>query len=187
MWLLAGLGNPGDKYAGNRHNVGFMALDAIADECSAPGFRSKFQSLMAEAKIDGQKVVLLKPQTMMNNSGEGVRAAAQFFKIPPERIIVFYDELDLPFGKLRVKCGGGAAGHNGIKSIKAHMGTDAFWRVRIGIDHPGDKSRVANYVLSDFSKAEQKALEPLLWAIGKHAHYLIENKDSEFMTRIAEA
>lgn len=187
MWLFAGLGNPGDDHARNRHNVGFMAADSIADEHGFPPFRSKFQGEIAEGRIDGEKIALLKPQTFMNESGQSVAKAAKFFKIPPEHIVVFYDELDLEPGKIRVRKGGGAAGHNGIRSCVSHLGSPEFWRVRIGIGHPGDKRRVSGYVLSDFSKAEQEWAEPLLQAIAKNAALLIEGNDSDFMTRVAES
>ncbi len=184
MWLLVGLGNPGDKYARNRHNVGFMAVDAIADEYGFPPFRKKFHGLLAEGNIGGEKVALLKPQTMMNNSGASVVQAAKFFKIPAERVVVFYDELDLPPGKVRVKQGGGAAGHNGIRSIDNHIDNN-FHRVRIGIGHPGDKARVHGYVLSDFAKAEEPLFGDLLPVIAKHAPLLLENKESNFMGKVA--
>ncbi len=155
MLLLVGLGNPGSKYAKNRHNAGFMAVDAIAD---AHGFSSeskKFQGLFRTGMVDGVKVGALKPTTFYNEAGNAVRAAAQFHKIEPDQIIVFHDEIDLAPGKLRVKKGGGAAGNNGLKSITAHMGPD-FWRVRIGVGHPGRKEAVMPHVLSDFSKAERE-------------------------------
>ena len=186
MWLIAGLGNPGDKHQKNRHNVGFMAVDAIADEHGIGPFRAKFQSEMAEGRIGGEKVVLLKPQTFMNESGQGVGKAAKFYKIAPDRVIVFHDELDLDPGKCRVKMGGGVAGHNGLKSIKSHLGTADFMRVRIGIGHPGDKNRVSGYVLSDFAKADQDWVERLVPAIGRYADLLLEGSD-DFMTRVAEA
>lgn len=191
MWLFVGLGNPGDKYAGNRHNIGFMAIDAIAGEYGFPAFKSKFQGLVAEGRIAGEKVILLKPQTYMNESGQSVGKAAKFYKIPPDdHIVVFHDELDLAPGKLRVKTGGGAAGHNGLKSIKAHLGTPEFKRIRIGIGHPrdygGDKNNVSPYVLSNFAKAEQGWVEQLVPAIAKHAGHLVEGNDSDFMTQIAQ-
>jgi len=160
MWLLVGLGNPGDKYKGNRHNIGFMVIDAIADGAvHFPPYKSKFQSHMSEAKVGDSRFVLLKPQTFMNESGQGVRKAAQCYKIPPERIISFHAALDLQPGDVRVKKDGGLAGHNGLKSIKAHLGTADFWRFRIGIGHPGDKNRVSDYVLSDFAKSEGAIVE----------------------------
>ena len=186
MWLLVGLGNPGDKYKNNRHNIGFMVIDAIADDNSAPAWRSKFSSQMAEARIGDEKVVLLKPQTFMNESGQGIGKAAKFYKIPPSKIIIFHDELDINPGKIRVKDGGGVAGHNGLKSARAHLGTADFKRVRLGIGHPGDKNRVSGYVLSDFAKSEQDWLERLIDAVPRHITMLLEDNADDFMTRVAE-
>ena len=187
MWLIVGLGNPDEKHEGNRHNVGFMAIEHIADTHDFEPFKKKFLGAVAKGKIGSETVLLLTPHTYMNNSGNSITQAAKFFKIPPEKIIVLYDELDLDPGKLRVKKGGGAAGHNGIRSAIAQLGTPDFWRVRIGIGHPGDKSRVSNYVLSDFSKAEQKWLEPLLESLANEIPLMLEGKESDFMTRVAEA
>ncbi len=187
MWLLVGLGNPGDKYAKNRHNIGFMALDAIADESGFPPWRDKFQGALSEGKIAGEKVALLKPQTMMNESGQSVGKASKFYKIPPENILVFHDELDLKNATVRIKKGGGNAGHNGLRSIQDHLGTPDFWRVRIGIDHPGDKNRVSGYVLSDFAKSDQDWVEDLISALAQNVGALIEGKNDDFMTRVAEA
>ncbi len=186
MWLIVGLGNPGDKYKGNRHNIGFMAVDAIAQAHRFTGFKSKFQGEFSEGRIGDEKVVLLKPQTYMNESGQSVGRCAKFYKIPPARIIVFHDELDLPPSKVRLKVGGGVAGHNGLKSIKAHLGTADFHRVRMGIGHPGDKSRVSGYVLSDFAKADAVWLERLVAACGKYASHLLAEKKDDFMTRVLE-
>lgn len=185
-WLFAGLGNPGEKYAANRHNIGFMAVDAIAADYGFPAWRSKFQGELAEGRIGDIKVILLKPLTYMNNSGQAVKAAAKFYKIDPARIVVFHDELDLEPGKIRIKQGGGNAGHNGLKSIEAHLGTPDFWRVRLGIGHPGDKARVHGYVLKDFAKAEKSWLEPLLAAIARHAGILAQGNISAFMSKVAE-
>lgn len=163
MWLFAGLGNPGEKYAHNRHNIGFMIADAIADgTVNFPPYRRKFEAEISEAPVAGAKVLLMKPQTFMNESGRAVGAAAKFYKIPPERIVVFHDELDLKPGEVRVKKGGGNAGHNGLKSIQAHLGTPDFWRVRIGIGHPGERNQVSNYVLSDFAKSDQGWVDDVL-------------------------
>ncbi len=160
MWLLVGLGNPGAKYENNRHNIGFKVIDAIADGAvNFPSYKSKFQADLSEANVRGEKFILLKPQTYMNESGISVGKTAKFYKIPPENIIVFHDELDIKPGDVRLKKGGGNAGHNGLKSIQAHLGTPDFWRFRIGIGHPGDKNRVSGYVLSDFAKAEQGMVE----------------------------
>lgn len=187
MWLFAGLGNPGDKYARNRHNIGFAALETIADEYGFSSFKSKFQGELSEGRIGGQKVALLKPQTFMNESGQSVGKAAKFYKIDPKRIVVFHDELDLDPGKVKVRLGGGLAGHNGLKSIKAHLSTPDFVRVRMGIGHPGDKNRVSGYVLSDFSKVDQNWLEPVLEATARNAPLLLEDKNNDFMTQLAEA
>ena len=184
MILIVGLGNPGAKYEKNRHNAGFMALDQIAEDYSFPAFKTKFQGHFAEGRIDGAKVALLKPQTFMNESGRSVQAAAKFYKIPPAQIIVFFDELDLEPGKIRVKTGGGNAGHNGLKSMQAHSGTPDFVRVRIGIGHPGDKAKVSNYVLSDFSKTERAQLEKLLPALSQHLPLLLAGEDSNYMSKV---
>jgi PTH1 family peptidyl-tRNA hydrolase len=163
MWLLVGLGNPGGNYADNRHNVGFMAVDAIADALGLSGkFRKKFQGEIAEGSVFGSKVLILKPQTYMNVSGQSVTAAAQFYKVAPEKIVVFHDEIDIEPNSVRVKKGGGTAGHNGLKSIQTHLGTPEYWRVRIGIGRSPYGGDVSDYVLSDFSKEEQVWLEPLL-------------------------
>ena len=186
MWLFVGLGNPGDKYARNRHNIGFEVVDAIVDAEGFPAFKSKFQGEITDGRIAGEKVALLKPMTFMNESGQSVGKAAKFYKIPPERIIVFHDELDLDPGKVKVRLGGGLAGHNGLKSMKAHLGTGDFWRVRIGIGHPGDKNRVSGYVLSDFSKEDAKWVEDGVYAMAKYAELLVQDKTDDYMTRVAE-
>lgn len=186
MWLLVGLGNPGDKYKNNRHNVGFMAVDQIARDNIFPPFKSKFQGELSEGRIGNQKVVLLKPMTYMNESGISVRKCADFYKIPPEKIIVFHDELDIEPARVKVKQGGGTGGHNGLKSMDAHLGDKDYWRVRLGIGHPGDKNRVSGYVLNDFSKEEQTWLEDWIYAVSKNINYMVEGKCDEYMTRIAE-
>ncbi|MBI4030311.1 MAG: aminoacyl-tRNA hydrolase [Proteobacteria bacterium] len=183
-WLFAGLGNPGGEYEGHRHNIGFMAADAIAAAHGFPAWRSKYQAQMAEGALGGMKVILLKPQTYMNDSGQSVAAAAKFYKIPAERTVVFHDELDLAAGKVKVKQGGGNAGHNGLRSIDAHLGAPDYWRVRLGIGHPGDKDRVHNYVLGDFSKADKRWLEPLLAAVAEHAPLLMGDA-AGFMSKVA--
>ncbi|PQA86782.1 aminoacyl-tRNA hydrolase [Hyphococcus luteus] len=185
MLLLVGLGNPGDKYARHRHNVGFMAVDAIADAAGFSPARSKFQGELREGLLGGEKTLILKPQTYMNDSGRSVGEAARFYKIAPEDIVVFYDELDLAPGKIRMKTGGGAAGHNGIRSIDAHIGNN-FRRVRIGIGHPGDKSRVTGHVLGDFSKTDQDWLGPMLEAIAGAAAHLADGDDNRFQTAVAQ-
>jgi PTH1 family peptidyl-tRNA hydrolase len=184
MLLFVGLGNPGEKYAKHRHNVGFMAVDAIVRRHGFSGAREKFQSLLSEGTIAGEKCLVLKPQTFMNESGRAVQAAIAFYKIPLARVYVFYDEIDLAPGKVRMKQGGGAAGHNGIRSIDAQCGP-MFWRVRIGVGHPGDKARVHGYVLGDFTKSEQAWLEPLLDALAAHAPLLADGRESDYMSKVA--
>jgi len=185
MKLLVGLGNPGSQYEGNRHNIGFMALDAIARANSITQFRSKHGGQLAEGSIGGEKVILLKPQTFMNRSGDSVQQVAQFYKIAPSDIVVLYDELDLAPGKVRVKIGGGNGGHNGLRSIDPQIGLD-YKRVRLGIGHPG-KEFVTHHVLGDFAKVDQVWLEPLLDAIGKHAGMLLDGDDNGFMNKLALA
>lgn len=161
MKLLVGLGNPGSSYEQNRHNAGFMAIDAIARHYTFEPWKTKFHGLLSAGTIDGHKTLLLKPHTFMNRSGQSVGECMRFYKLTPNDIIVMHDELDLPFAALKVKQAGGHAGHNGLRDCDAHIGKD-YWRLRIGIDHPGDKHQVSNYVLSDFTKAEQKELPHLL-------------------------
>jgi PTH1 family peptidyl-tRNA hydrolase len=185
MWLLVGLGNPGSQYAGNRHNIGFMAADSIARRHDFSDWKKKFKSLAAEGTLGGRKTLFLKPQTFMNDSGKAVQAAAAFHKIEPENVIVFYDELDLAPGKVRVKRGGGAGGHNGIRSIDAHIGPD-YWRVRLGIGHPGDKNLVTPYVLGNFFKEEMEGVEKLMDATAEHAPLLVGGKTDDFMTKVAQ-
>ena len=184
MKLLVGLGNPGEKHARHRHNVGYMAADEIARAYGFESWRNRFQGGVAEGKLDGVKCLLLKPTTYMNDSGQAVGEAARYYKIPSEDIIVFYDELDLQPGKLRVKTGGGSAGHNGIKSITSHIGGD-YVRVRIGIGHPGRKDLVHRYVLHDFASADQDWLDPLLDAIAKAAPNLVADNTANFMNEVA--
>jgi peptidyl-tRNA hydrolase, PTH1 family len=186
MLIIAGLGNPGQKHAGNRHNVGFMAADAIARRHSFSPWTSKFKALIAEGMIDGSKVLLVKPQTFMNLSGQSVGEAMRFYKLSPADLVVLYDELDLAPGKVRVKTGGGSGGHNGIRSLDAHCGKD-YRRVRIGIGHPGVKELVHGYVLGDFAKADAEWLDPLLEAIGDNAGLLVKGDDSAFMNRLSLA
>jgi PTH1 family peptidyl-tRNA hydrolase len=183
MILLVGLGNPGEKYARNRHNIGFMAADAIVRRHSFSPFRSRFQGLVSEGSFGGEKAIVLMPMTYMNESGRSVGEAMRFYKLTPADIVVFYDELDLEPGKLRMKTGGGAAGHNGIRSIAAHIGPD-FRRVRIGIGHPGVKERVLSHVLGDFAKADAVWLGPMLDAIADAAPLLAEGKDATFANKV---
>jgi PTH1 family peptidyl-tRNA hydrolase len=184
MLLLVGLGNPGDQYYDNRHNVGFMAVDEIVHRHRFPAWRRKFKSEISEGLLGVVKVLAMKPQTFMNRSGEAVAEAVNFYKLAPKDVVVLHDELDLPPGKLRMKVGGGHAGHNGLRDIERHIGSD-FRRVRIGIGHPGDKSRVTGYVLSDFAKADDVWLDPLIDAIADAAPHLATGQDEKFMTRVA--
>src|SRR5690242_15064355 len=183
MRLLVGLGNPGSRYAGNRHNIGFMAVDAIVRRHSFSSIRERFHGLTADGTIDGEKVLALAPQTFMNDSGRAVQAALQFFKLQPTDVIVIYDEIDLPLGKVRVKRGGGAGGHNGIRSIDAHIGTD-YWRVRMGVDHPGQKELVKAYVLMDFFKEEHAQVQAMLDAVSDAIPLMIAGDDGRFMNKV---
>jgi len=187
MRLIVGLGNPGDKYARNRHNIGFMAADEIHRKHSsfAP-WRSRFQAQVSEGRIGSDKVLLMKPSTFMNESGRAVGEAMRFFKIDPEDICVIYDELDLPPSKFRMKTGGGHGGHNGLRSITAHIG-ESYRRLRLGIGHPGDKKLVSNYVLGDFAKADADWLDPLLSEIAANAGLIAEGKDSQFANKLTLA
>ena len=184
MRLFVGLGNPGAKYAGNRHNIGYMAVERIAADHGFAPFRAKFQGLLSEGRLGRERIALLKPETFMNLSGQSVGEAMRFFKLEPADVVVFHDELDLAPGKCRVKLGGGHAGHNGLRSLHAHIG-DAYVRVRLGIGHPGHKDKVAPYVLSDFAKAEQDWLEDLLRGISDGAAFLAEGNDAKFMNAVA--
>lgn len=187
MHLIVGLGNPGDQYRHHRHNIGFMAVDAIAKRHNFSPFRSKFNGLIAEGTIEGERFLLLKPQTFMNRSGDSVGAAMKFYKLAPGDITVIYDELDLPPGKVKVKTGGGNGGHNGLRSIDPVIGKE-YQRVRLGIGHPGHKDRVTNHVLGNFAKADAGWLEQLLDAIADNAALLaVENGATKFMNRIALA
>jgi peptidyl-tRNA hydrolase, PTH1 family len=182
--LWVGLGNPGPTYALHRHNIGFMAADAIAAGHGFGPWRSRFQALCTDGTIAGAKILLAKPMTFMNDSGRAVAEAARFFRIEPEDTTVFYDELDLAPFKLRVRSGGGAAGHNGIRSTAAHIGAD-FRRVRIGIGHPGHKDRVTGHVLGNYAKAEMPDVERLLAAIVRRAGLLATGDNERFMSDIA--
>ena len=185
MLLVVGLGNPGSDYADNRHNIGFMAVDAIQSVHGFSAFRkTKFHGVLAEGSIGAEKVLLLKPDTYMNESGRAVQAVMTFYKIPLANVIVFHDELDQAGGKLRIKRGGGHAGHNGLRSIHAHVGAD-FTRVRLGIGHPGDKARVVGHVLKDFSKAEREWVDKMVDAVAKHFPRLAKGDDGGFMSKVA--
>jgi PTH1 family peptidyl-tRNA hydrolase len=183
MFLFAGLGNPGEQYRRNRHNVGFLAADAIHYRHRFSPWRKRFSGQTAEGEIAGEKVLLLKPETYMNESGLAVAAAQKFYKIALGDIAVLYDEIDLPPAKLRAKLGGGNAGHNGLRSISAHCGND-YMRVRIGVGHPGERSLVARWVLSDFAKAEQPWVETMCEAISDAAEYLVKRKLEDFQNRV---
>ncbi|WP_024588937.1 aminoacyl-tRNA hydrolase [Aliihoeflea sp. 2WW] len=186
MRIIAGLGNPGSKYENHRHNVGFMAVDAIARRHSFPPWSKKFQALISSGTIGTEKVLLIKPQTFMNLSGQAVGEALRFHKAEIGDLIVLYDELDLDPGKVRIKTGGGHGGHNGIKSIDAHCGKD-YRRVRIGIGHPGIKEMVTHHVLGDFAKADRDWLDPLLDTFADHAELLAKGDDAGFMNKAALA
>lgn len=186
MKLIVGLGNPGPKYAHNRHNIGFMAVDRIADQHGFSTPRSKFQGDVFDGTIAGEKTILLKPMTYMNESGRSVGEVMRFYKIDLADVIVFHDELDLAPGKLKAKIGGGHAGHNGLRSIMAHCG-EAFVRIRMGIGHPGDKALVHNHVLGDFAKADESWLDTQLEAIAKNMRWLVKDDSTRFMTAVAQA
>ena len=186
MLIFAGLGNPGAQYAGNRHNVGFMAIDAIARVHGFPPFRSKFQGAASEGTIGDARVLLLKPATYMNESGRAAGEAMRFYKVPLPDLVVLHDELDLVAGRLRVKVGGGNAGHNGLRSITALCGND-YRRVRLGIGHPGDKALVHNYVLSDFAKSERPWVSALCDAVARDAPLLAAGEDASFQNKVFRA
>ncbi|MCX5481159.1 aminoacyl-tRNA hydrolase [Kaistia geumhonensis] len=186
MLLIVGLGNPGGQYALNRHNIGFMAADAIHRRHGFGPWRSRFHADVAEGTLSGRRTLLMKPQTYMNESGRAVAEAARFLKIPNADIVVMHDELDLPPGKTRMKVGGGHGGHNGLRSITAHLGDD-YRRLRLGIGHPGARELVAGYVLHDFAKADGAWVNPLLDAIADSANLLADGKDSTFANRLHRA
>lgn len=183
MLLFVGLGNPGAKYTGNRHNIGFMALDQIADDHGFTPWRAKFQGLISEGRLGGEKVILLKPQTFMNLSGQSVGEAMRFYKLESTDITVFQDEIDLAPGKCRVKNGGGHAGHNGLRSLHQHIGPN-YGRVRLGVGHPGHKDRVAAYVLHDFAKADEDWLNDVLRGVSDGAPFLADGDDARFMNAV---
>ncbi|KYG21990.1 peptidyl-tRNA hydrolase [Bradyrhizobium sp. AT1] len=183
MRLFVGLGNPGAKYARNRHNIGFMAVDEIARRHGFAPWRRRFQGDTSEGTLGTERVILLKPTTYMNDSGRAVQDAASFFKIVPGDVTVFHDELELPPGKVRVKIGGGIAGHNGLRSISAHIGND-YRRVRLGIGHPGVKELVHGHVLSDFAKADNDWVATLCEAVAEHAGLVAKGTDATFANRV---
>ena len=180
-WLIVGLGNPGREYLMNRHNIGFMAIDALADQYGIGGDKNLFQSVVRSATIDGQNVFLQKPQTFMNLSGEAVGAAARFYKIPMEQVVVIHDEIAIPHGEVRIKQGGGAAGHNGLKSIDQHLGNN-YWRVRLGIGHPGEKTRVTGHVLGNFKPEEEEWLVPMLQTLVEKFPLMLDGQSAKLQT-----
>jgi len=184
MQIWVGLGNPGPQYALHRHNVGFMAMDVIADMRDFAPVQKKFTGWVQEGRIGSEKVLLLKPATFMNESGRSVGEAMRFYKLAPDALTVFHDELDLAPFKVKVKRGGGTAGHNGLRSIDRHLGPE-FRRVRIGIGHPGHKDRVTGHVLGNYAKAEQEHLAAMLGAMGSEAHWLAGGDDARFMSDVA--
>ena len=184
MLVLAGLGNPGAGYAGHRHNMGFMAVDAIASRYRFAAWRKKFQGDVAEGEIAGTRILLLKPMTYMNLSGQSVVAALGFYKLEPAALAVLHDEIDLLLGRVKVKFGGGHGGHNGIRDIMAHLGPD-FRRVRLGVGHPGEKDLVHNHVLQDFAKAERELAGKVIEAVAEEAPRLVAGDDGGFMSRVA--
>ena len=183
MLLLVGLGNPGARYAQNRHNVGFMAVDEIARRHNIGPWRRRFQGVAAEGPIAGERVLLLKPETFMNDSGRAVAEAEHFYKVPLGDIVVIHDEIELPPGKVRVKIGGGIAGHNGLRSISAHVGNE-YRRVRVGVGHPGVKELVHPHVLSDFAKNERAWVEALCEIIAENAALLVKGQDNSFQNKV---
>jgi PTH1 family peptidyl-tRNA hydrolase len=183
--LWVGLGNPEPGMARQRHNIGFMAVDVIAIRHGFGPWRKRFKGLVAEGNIGGERIITLKPLTYMNASGEAVQAASAFYKLSPDSVTVFHDELDLAPGKIRVKRGGGAAGHNGLRSMDQLLGTPDYWRVRFGIGHPGNKARVMGHVLGDFAAADREWLLPMLDAVADEAPLLAQGKPEDFMSRVA--
>ena len=184
MLLLVGLGNPGARHARNRHNIGFMAVDAIARAHRFGAWRSRFSSLASEGQLDSERVLLLKPQTYMNLAGRAVAEAVRFFKLPLADVVVVHDEIDLAAGKVRIKAGGGVAGHNGLRSLADYLSSREFRRVRLGVGHPGDKERVIGHVLGDFAAADRSWLEPLLEAVAEAAPLIAAGDDAGAMNRI---
>lgn len=182
-YLIVGLGNPGNQYSLNRHNIGFMAIDVIADIQNFPSFKSKFSALVSESKFSNQKIILLKPQTYMNLSGRSVAEAAKFYKISPENIYVFHDDLDVQPGRIKVKLGGGSGGHNGLKSLDQYIGQN-YWRIRLGIGHPGFKDAVHGYVLGNFHKDDENWLVDLLSKIGKAIPDLFQDTPANWLNKI---
>lgn len=183
MRLIVGLGNPGPRYADNRHNIGFMAVDTIVRRYSFGPIRARFQGAVAEGNIGTEKAICLCPTTFMNESGRAVQAAMQFYKIEPSDIVVIHDEIDLPLGKVKVKKGGGAGGHNGLRSIDAHIGPD-YWRIRLGVGHPGVKAAVKNFVLMDFGKEERKLVDKINTVCADCLPLLFAEGENKFMNKV---
>jgi len=183
MIIIAGLGNPGPKYEKNRHNIGFMAVDEIARRWRFGPTRAKFQSIISEGEVEGTKVLLMKPQTYMNESGRAVGEAARFYKIKPSEVIVFHDEIDLAPGRFRMKTGGGAAGQNGVRSLISHLGAD-FRRGRMGVGHPGESHLVMPHVLGDFHKADLPWLEPMLNAVADALPFAVSGDDERYQAEV---
>ena len=184
MLLIVGLGNPGPRYAYHRHNIGFMAVEDIAERWRFGPFRGKFAGQIAEGSLADRSALLLKPLTYMNDSGRSVGQAVRFFKLVPDDVVVIYDELDLAPGKCRVKKGGGSAGHNGLRSLDSHIGRD-YWRVRLGIGHPGDRDLVHGYVLHDFAKSDEAWLDPLMEAVAESIPLMADGEHEKFMSKVA--
>ncbi|MEM9967614.1 MAG: aminoacyl-tRNA hydrolase [Pseudomonadota bacterium] len=184
MKLLVGLGNPGAKYARNRHNIGFMALDRIASDHDFAPWRAKHQGTVSEGRLNGGRAILLKPETFMNNSGQSVQAAIRFYKLEPADLIVLHDEIDLEPGKVKYKTGGGHAGHNGLRSVHAHIGS-GYARIRLGVGHPGHKDAVPGYVLRDFPKAEEPWLDEVLGGVSEGIPHLINDDSAQFLNAVA--
>lgn len=187
MWLIVGLGNPGLEYERHRHNVGFMAADIISELYNFPPFKKKYKGLFSEGDISGERVLLLKPQTYMNDSGRSVAELAKFYKIPTSHIIAYHDELDVMPSKVKVKIGGGAGGHNGLRSMDSCLDDKNYKRVRLGIGHPGDKDRVTGYVLGNFSKEDAKWLPDMLKVVAKETPLLLKGDDAGFLNKVALA
>lgn len=185
-WLIVGLGNPGREYERHRHNVGFMAVDALSDAYGGTNWKNVFQSQVQSATVNGQNVLLQKPQTYMNLSGEAVGACMRFYKIDIANVIVLHDELDIPSMAVRIKQGGGNGGHNGLKSIDQHCGQN-YWRIRLGIGHPGNKDMVSSYVLNNFTNDEQDKLEPLLKDLTKHFGLMFKGQSAKLASTLSPA
>ena len=185
VWLIVGLGNPGAEYATTRHNIGFMAVDDLANTLRAPNVSNKFQGEFCQTELGGEKLLLLKPQTFMNHSGRSVQAALAFYKLPPTQLIVLHDELDLPPGKIRIKKGGGANGHNGLRDIDACVGQD-YWRIRLGIGHPGTKEQVHGYVLARFGADERAVVDKVNETLASHFALFWQHSPEALATKIAQ-